>query len=772
VQQDYNQASAYISALCGIDAAQAVVDFRFIHDKNKGDPGRSLRATLPQAWADICSYNSAGYGVFVAINELDGQGRELHNVKALRAHVIDCDDVNTSAQSYALATQWNPLAAFAVSSSPGKVHIYWPVQPYADQLRYSTLQRKLIAMFNSDKSITDAARVMRMPGTFHMKGDTPQFVTCHALPGYGQRVTVDTLEAALAGVNVVDGGGSRAELGDPSHAAPSLEWALAALSSIDPNSLDRAEWITVMAGFKQSVWTLCSEEQAFDYFSQWCARYAANDPAENLKQWKSIRNTEVGWGNLSRRSPQIQAQLKLGAPAPRNVQPAPSGGVPPMPTPPPAGGMDDEILTAEQCAEYFKGCFFVERFGTILAPSKRHLNQTQFNGRYGGKIFVIDSMGKTTKSAWEAALSSTLWRIPKVDHIRFLPHRAPFDLISDELGRKGVNTYTPAIIERRQGDVTPFLRHMELIMPDAGDRKIYLDYLAHNARFPGHKIPWAPLIQSEEGAGKGVIKTILTHVMGSTYVHAPNAKELVESGSKFNAWMRGKLFIIVDEIKVDERRDMIEVLKPMISEKEIEIQGKGVDQDKEDNYSNWAFFSNYKDAIPIRQNGRRFAVFYSSIQSANDLLVRGMDGAYFNNLYSWLDYGGGKEIVADWLLNYPIERGAIPMRAPDTTSTAEALEQSRGTLEQLLVDLVSDAKPGFIGGWASSLAFANAARTHGINIKSTHTIARVFEAAGYRKIGRAHREYFQEGPGHRTTLYSLFEKADPTLYGLMQGYGA
>src|SRR5690606_26915692 len=124
------------------------------------------------------------------------------------------------------------------------------------------------------------------------------------------------------------------------------------------------------------------------------------------------------------------------------------------------------------------------------------------------------------------------------------PHGA---IMRDELGREGFNTYKPATIRTVAGDVSPFLNHMELILPVESDRRILFDFLAHNAKYPGFKIPWAPLIQSCEGIGKSALKLIMNHVIGSSYTHDPKAKELIESGSKFNAWMRGKLLIIVDE---------------------------------------------------------------------------------------------------------------------------------------------------------------------------------------------------------------------------------
>src|SRR3546814_11688475 len=141
---------------------------------------------------------------------------------------------------------------------------------------------------------------------------------------------------------------------------------------------------------------------------------------------------------------------------------------------------------------------------------------------------------------------------------------------------------------------------------------------------------------------------------------------------------------------------MIEVLKPMISERTLEMQAKGLAQRKADNVANWLFFSNYRDAIPITQNSRRFAIFFSAIQSGQDALDRGMNDAYFSALYDgWLGANSHitvLKIIAEYLLSYPIERGAIPMRAPETSSMPDAIVERRRWLEENIDDAAHEQR--------------------------------------------------------------------------------
>lgn len=785
---DYQSAYSYIAAITGQSPDVVQCDFRMVHDQNLSVPGVNLRGTLRDVWQQIVAYNSAGYGAFFVTQQSDGYGVELPNMVGMRCHFIDLDNPATAQQSYAQAMQWGLAPAFTVVSSPGKAHVYWLAQPYGDQQRYTAIQERLSFEFNSDKKCKDAARIMRLPGTFHLKKDKePTIVTVHGLHGINNRYDVTHFEAFLGHVPIHDIGGNRNDLGTPELAAPSKEWAVQALFAVDPNELDRSEWITVMSAFKQAAWSVMPEQEVYNTFMAWCAQYVGNDPGENHKQYNSIRNTEVGFGNLIRRSPHLSAALRLGKPSapgfvappqqPRsfaNASPAPPQPdanpmqpVIPMPQP---GVPDSEILSAAEQQVLFRDCYYILERNEIMAPPKRMLNSSSFKAAYGGKLFVITEQGKTTDDPWKAAIQSTLWTIPKIDHTRFLPMKPPMEVVTNALGQSGINTYTPAYINRRAGNPEPFLRHMQLLMPNDNDRKIYMDYLAHVVKYPGYKVPWAPMLQSLPGAGKNLIKEVVEHAIGDPYIYYPKASELVSTGSKFNGWMRDKLIIWVDEIRVDERRDLVEVLKPMITETQLEIEGKGQDQRKEDNWANWLFFSNYKNAIPIDDKERRYAIFYLAIQTMADLISRGMNDAYFDHLYAWMQNGGGKEIMAEYLLSYPIERGSLPMRAPMTSSTEEALKHSRSPLQKLMLEMVTEQKPGFRNGWISQTMFRNAAKQQNIQVRSDTALALCLTDAGFYEIGKPPREFGMEGMGVKPVLWHYDINANVNDYGRSQGY--
>lgn len=765
--QSFELAQAYVTALTG--DPETPMDWRALHDRDRGAPGQVQRGSLRQCWPWLCAWNDQHHGIFCTVAAMDGQGRKMENVSALRASYADLDSADAQ-QQYERALSAHPQPSFAVQSSPGRFHVYWVTTPHADRQRFTMVQRRLVALFNGDHRVTDATRVMRVPGFLWHKAE-PTLVTCWALPGFNTPTTIDALDAATAHVVVQDvATGDRVPLGEGDQ-APSLDWLQRALDLADPNDMDRPAWVAFLYAFKQAGWTLADEQTLQAMWLRFCERYEGNDVGDNIKQWKAVKDSEIGWKSLLHKVPSLRAMMSFDSTREQAVQPATN--VPPMPTAsaPPPLDCSGEYLTHLECEEWFKGCSFIVTMGQILGPDATFYNQTAFSGKFGGKQFIITGDGKKTDDPWKAATRSTLWRIPNVHHTRFLPQQPTGVIVKDALGRTGVNMYVPPVIEFKDGDPSPFLNHIAAIIPDEHDRKILFDWMAHIVKYPGFKIPWGPVIQSTEGIGKGVIKDMMTYAVGLPYVHYPNAQELADSGGKFNGWMRNKVFILADEIKVDEKRHMVEVLKPLVSEKLIEVQSKGVDQKMEDNPACWGFFTNYKDAVPVSKNGRRYAIFFSPIQSEADLLARGMNDDYMKALFTWL-HGDGSAIVAKWLHNYPIERGAIPMRAPKTTSWDEAVAIGRTPIERVIVDAVSDGLSGFRNGWISSLAVTKRCRDLGAvkgNIQP-QTIAAIVEGMGYVEIGRADRPWFQEDKDQRAVLFARSSGADVRTYGTAQGY--
>jgi hypothetical protein len=364
-----------------------------------------------------------------------------------------------------------------------------------------------------------------------------------------------------------------------------------------------------------------------------------------------------------------------------------------------------QYIAAEAQLQHFAGCVYVQHDSRILTPTGAHLRPEQFDAMYGGFVFQLDELGHTTKRPWEAFTQSQCVRHPRAECTVFRPQRPPGE-IQIECGRITCNAYVPIDTRRVQGDPAPFLDILRRVLPDQRDQVILLSYMAACVQHKGVKFQWAPLLQGVEGNGKTLFTRCLSYAVGRPYTHYPNAKDL---DNRFNAWLEGKLFIGVEDVYVAEsRREVLEVLKPMITGGDgIEIQGKGADQVTVDVCANFLFNSNHADAIRKTRNDRRFCVFFTAQQQVFDLERDGMGGDYFPDLYDWL-YGDGYAIVNELLHSYPIPDEFNPAtrchRAPQTSTTNEAVAASLGLVEQEVLEAIAEGRPGFAGGWVASHA--------------------------------------------------------------------
>lgn len=364
------------------------------------------------------------------------------------------------------------------------------------------------------------------------------------------------------------------------------------------------------------------------------------------------------------------------------------------------------ILNAAEQVGLFQGCVYVRNVHRILVPGGDLLKPEQFRAMYGGYSFVLDDTNtRVGRDPYEAFIESQCVRFPKADTSCFRPELAPATVIA-EGGRRSVNTWWPIETPRMAGDPTPFLDHLRKMIPSPGDRAQILAYCAAVVQYPGVKFQWAPLIQGAEGNGKTMVIRVLMYAVGMRYTHLPNTDDLSGNGLKFTEWLRGKLFVGLEEIRTKDSHDTAESLKAFITNDFIEMQGKGVDQTTGDNRANFFALSNHYDAIPKRQGDRRWAIYYCAQQDYTDWIERdGMGGDYFPKLWAWLK-ADGYAIMNDFLRSYAIPDELNPAtmahRAPRTSSEEAVLAASLGVLEQEVLEAIEREEPGFAGGWVSS----------------------------------------------------------------------
>lgn len=424
-----------------------------------------------------------------------------------------------------------------------------------------------------------------------------------------------------------------------------------------------------------------------------------------------------------------------------------------------------EYVTAEIQPAYFYDCTYVTKREAVYSVGTNGLlKRPPFDVCYGGHLFTLDPTGqKTTSSAWEAFTLSRVWKTPIVDDICFRPTLEPGVVVTDG-GQSLVNAYVPYSCPTLDGDPAPFLDLLARIFPDAQDQRILLNFMAALVQNPGVKFQWWPVIQGVQGNGKSMLGDFLTYIVGEHYTHKPNAQAMAKNGLQFNSWIDRKLLIIIEEINLAGKRDFLDEFKMIVTSKRLPLEGKGANQVMGDNAANGMFFTNPKDGVPVTADERRYAIFYGAQQRAEDIVRDGMGGDYFPALLRWIA-AGGYAIVAKFLKTMTIDADLNPVtmtRAPQTSSSRAAIAASLGTVEQEILEAVSEGRPGFAGGWVSSLALDRL-------IKDTrHSLPRNRRRDMMQALGFDQHPALNDG---RVTNPVMPDGAKPRLY-LQRGHPA
>jgi len=252
----------------------------------------------------------------------------------------------------------------------------------------------------------------------------------------------------------------------------------------------------------------------------------------------------------------------------------------------------------------------------------------------------------------------------------------------------------------------------------------------------GKRINWAILLQGAQGTGKSYFAKVLEWVLGS------NAKSLDPSalGERFTGWAHGSVVNIVEEIRIkgDDKWRIMDRLKPFITNSMIQIEEKGRDHRTVPNFTNYLLLTNYKDALPITNDDRRFCVMYGRIQNESELFdyFGGRDeaGEYFENLFRELELHAGA--IKTFILNHTISEDFKPSgRAPDTVSRRLMIQASVSPEQSLVEDLINKHECGVVNGRILDVTwFKSLCEGEGDVLPQSRTLAHILNDMGYQQI--------------------------------------
>jgi hypothetical protein len=214
------------------------------------------------------------------------------------------------------------------------------------------------------------------------------------------------------------------------------------------------------------------------------------------------------------------------------------------------------------------------------------------------------------------------------------------------------------------------LREHILKIVCSGDRK-YFDYLmgwmARLVQQPDKMGEVAVVLRGGMGTGKGILGRALRRLFGQHGMQITNSKHLT---GNFNAHLRDCVLLFADEAFFAGDKAGIGILRGLITEDVLTIEGKFKDAIQTKNRLHIIMASNSDWVVPAALDERRF--FVLNVSDA-----RKQDKAYFGAIQKELDDGGYAAMLHD-LLAYDIGKFEV-RNVPETAALQDQKAQSLPT---------------------------------------------------------------------------------------------
>jgi hypothetical protein len=129
-----------------------------------------------QAW--LRHMNARGANIYISMNALKPETihRTKEDVASIRHLYLDVDENGPEVLKSVLADSLLPKPSYVLNTSPDKYQVVWKVTGFSPS-QAEHFQRNMAAWHRADRAATDVARVLRIPGLYNRKYDTPFEVT-------------------------------------------------------------------------------------------------------------------------------------------------------------------------------------------------------------------------------------------------------------------------------------------------------------------------------------------------------------------------------------------------------------------------------------------------------------------------------------------------------------------------------------------------------------------------------------------------------------------
>ncbi|HEP9227020.1 TPA: hypothetical protein VDV27_001841 [Pseudomonas aeruginosa] len=265
-----------------------------------------------------------------------------------------------------------------------------------------------------------------------------------------------------------------------------------------------------------------------------------------------------------------------------------------------------------------------------------------------------------------------------VDH----PQRRQYDTIVFAPGQEvedAYNLWRGFAVDSLPGDRhESFLRHVRENVCSGNDEwyGYLLGWMARAVQHPDTPGEVAVVLRGKRGTGKSFFAKMFGRLFGRHFLQVSDSKHLVGS---FNAHLRDTVLLFGDEAFFAGDKKHESVLKTLVTEEQLVIEGKGVDAEAAANFTHLVLASNEDWVVPAGLEERRFF----ALDMADDHM---QDNAYFKAIRDELEAGGFENLL-HFLRTYDLSDFEV-RKAPKTQALRDQQAESLRGFEAYVFDLL------------------------------------------------------------------------------------
>lgn len=248
-----------------------------------------------------------------------------------------------------------------------------------------------------------------------------------------------------------------------------------------------------------------------------------------------------------------------------------------------------------------------------------------------------------------------------------------------DYGNRWVNR-RPATVA---GDASPWLRHVERMIPDEAEREHVLNVMAYKLQNPNRKINHAVLHIGNPGSGKDTMwQPFLWAIGGASLANVAIVRN-EEITSQWGYALESEVMVFEElrQAEAKDRRALENHLKPIIAAPPefLQVNRKGLHPYQSLNRIFVLAFSNERVPLSLPSDDRRWFVTYSEAPRMTETQGKA--------IWDWYA-AGGLAVAANWLAQRSVadfNPGAAP---PATEAKAIMVEHGRSTAESYLIEQI------------------------------------------------------------------------------------